>query len=154
MSRLFVPAGVERVVPEYFSRALKHLDPNLIVYFNPHRDRWIIDRCTRDGVHRSEAHAHTASCPRTNVRVVQDAEGGYMPLCDAVLDDLRASDTWSKYGSVEQYATETDNAAAAMRAEQQRKVDALYHETTKDHRAQLAKAWTLIQRHDTARVNQ
>ncbi len=151
--KLILPPNLERVVPDWFARALRETDPNLIVYFNPMRERWVIDRCTRGGVHNAAAHDHDPSCPRTNVTVVQD-EGQYMPLCQAVIDDLRSRDAWSRYGSFETYDAVTQHAADAAKEETERKIDQMYHETTKDNRAQLAKAWTLIQRHDTARVNQ
>jgi hypothetical protein len=55
---LILPANTERIVPSWFSTKLKDTDPNLIVYFNPHKGRWIIDRCSRDGEFSSVPHTH------------------------------------------------------------------------------------------------
>jgi hypothetical protein len=151
--KLFLPPDVERVVPSWFADALRATDPNLMVYFNPQRKRWTIDRCTRGGVHNAGAHVHTNECPRTNVRVVQD-QGQYMPLCQAVIDDLRGSDAWAQHGSVSQFMLTSDNAAADDVAKRKRQIDALYSEATRDNRRQLLRAYHLFQQHDTARVNQ
>lgn len=151
--KLFLPKDVERVVPPWFTAALRETDPNLIVYFNPMKQRWVIDRCTRGGLHNAGAHVHTNDCPRTNVTVVQD-EGQYMPLCQAVIDNLRASDAWSQHRSADQFTRSGENAAAEDKAKREKAIDDLYHETTKDNRRQLLQAFHLMQQHDTARVNQ
>ena len=150
---LFLPQNVERVIPPWFAAALRETDPNLILYFNPQRKRWVIDRCTRGGVHNAGAHEHTNACPRTNVRVVEDA-GHYMPLCQAVLDDLRGSDAWAKHTDVSQFMLANDNAAAEDAARRKRQIDALHSEATRDNRRQLMRAYHLMQQHDTARINQ
>jgi hypothetical protein len=150
---LLLPKDIEHVVPPWFAAALRETDPNLIVYFNPMRKRWVIDRCTRGGVHNAGAHLHTNECPRTNVTVVQD-EGQYMPLCQAVIDDLRSRDAWAQHGSSEQFLKVSDNAADEDEAARKRAIDVIYAETTKDNRRQLMRAFHLMQQHDTARVNQ
>lgn len=152
MSALILPAGVERVVPDYFSRGLRALDPNLIVYFNVRRQRWIIDRCTRGGLHNAALHAHTPECPKTNVLVVQD-EGQYMPLCDAVLDELRGMDSWS-HKTADQFVLHHENALAADEAKRSAAIDTVFREASKDNRRQLLKAYDLTQIHDVHRVNQ
>jgi hypothetical protein len=151
---LFLPDNVERVVPDWFRRALAETDPNLIVCYNPMRKRWVIDRCTRGGAMNAAAHTHTPECPRTNVTVVQEEDRSYKPLCQAVIDDLRSRDTWTKYGSAEKYHDASETAAASATAEIDRKVDELYSETTKDNRRQLLRAFDIMQNHDLARVNQ
>lgn len=150
---LILPKNLERVMPPWFESALRETDPNLICYYNPMRERWVIDRCTRGGVHNAGQHLHTNECPRTNVTVVQDG-GRYMPLCQRVIDELRATDQWSQSGSVEQFILSADNAAAEDEADRKRKIDAVHHEATKDNRRQLMRAFHLMQQHDTARVNQ
>jgi hypothetical protein len=147
---LILPRNIDRLVPDWFSTRLKDTDPNLIVYFNEHRGRWIVDRCTRDGVMSSIGHTHDATCPRTNVIVVHD-EGKYMPLCDAVIDQIRAMDTWSTDGSLEKYKARN----AAMEAEYQVKTDTeqrnLYIDAGLDNKRQLNHALDLISRHDVLR---
>lgn len=148
---LLLPPGVERSVPDWFSSQLRALDPNLIVYFNPLKQRWVIDRCTRGGIHNAALHAHTPECPRTNVMVVKDGEQ-YMPLCEAVLDDLRSQDSW-KHGSEEQFILHHDNIAAEDEASRNRQIDSLFRGASLDNRRQLLKAYDLTQIHDTARLN-
>lgn len=151
---LLVPRGVDRVVPDWFASQLREIDPNLIVYFNPHRQRWIIDRCTRGGVHNAPLHTHTPECKTTNVRVVQEKDGSYMPLCQQVLDELKASDAWSAFGNEENFSRHYDNEAVEDEARRERQIDALYREASADNRRQLLKAYDLTQRHDVHRVNQ
>lgn len=149
---IHLPAGFVRTVPDWFASQLRSLDPNLVCYFNPHKQRYIIDRCTRGGIHNAAAHTHTPECPKTNVMVVQD-EGQYMPLCEKVLDELRSMDSWS-HGSVEQFTLHHDNALAEDVAKRDAAIDAVFREASKDNRRQLLKAYDLTQTHDTARVNQ
>jgi hypothetical protein len=140
-------------VPEWFQRALRETDHNLIVYYNPHRKRWVVDRCTRNGEKSlGLAHAHTPECPRTNVMVVQD-EGQYMPLCQSVIDEIRSKDSW-RYSSVDEFLKAGDEMVAADEAARDAKIDTIYREASIDNKRQLAKAWDLYQRHDLVRINQ
>lgn len=150
---LLLPPGVERSVPDWFASQLRALDPNLIVYFNPLKQRWVIDRCTRGGVHNAALHEHTPACPRTNVMVVKDGER-YMPLCEAVLDDLRSQDSWATHETVEQFVLHHENASAEDEATRSAAVDTVFREASIDNRRQLLKAYDLTQIHDVHRVNQ
>jgi len=147
---MILPSSVERVVPSWFAAALSNIDPNLICYFNPLRRRWVIDRCTRGGELNAAAHSHNAECPRVNVTVVQD-EGKYMPLCDAVLTDLRSKDTWAQHGTAENYHRFVENQHAEGTAKTDKAVRNLYTEASADNRRQLNEAWTIQQTHDLAR---
>lgn len=89
-----------------FLKRIHSIDPKLIVYWNPFRGRWIIDRYTCNSDHRS----HDA-CPRANVHVVQSDEGGYHPLNDRVLDYLRQGDMWKT--SPDEINRALDDAKAA-----------------------------------------
>jgi hypothetical protein len=84
--------------------------------------------------------------------VVRDGEQ-YMPLCEAVLDDLRSQDSW-KHGTVEQFIVHHDNALAEDEAKRNAAIDAVFREASIDNKRQLQKAYDLTQLHDTARVNQ
>jgi hypothetical protein len=84
--------------------------------------------------------------------VVKDGEQ-YMPLCEAVLDDLRVRDSW-KFGTVEQFMVHHDNAAAEDEAKRNAAVDAVFREASIDNRRQLLKAYDLTQIHDVHRINQ
>jgi hypothetical protein len=147
---LILPRNVVRLVPDWFLTRLKDTDPNLIVYFNELKNRWIIDRCTRDGVMASAAHTHDATCPRTNVIVVND-EGKYMPLCDAVIDTIRAMDTWSTDRSLEKYKARNAAMEAAEKAKTDTAMRNLYVDAGLDNKRQLNHALDLIARHDVLR---
>lgn len=149
---MYLPQGFERSMPDWFASQLRALDPNLICYFNPMKQRWTIDRCTRGGAMNAAVHEHTPECPRTNVMIVQD-EGQYMPLCDAVLDDLRAKDSW-KFRSVEEYQRHNAAVLAEDEAKRNAAIDTLFREASIDNRRQLLKAYDLTQIHDTARPHQ
>jgi hypothetical protein len=95
-----------------FVQRLKHIDSKLLVYWNRFRGRWVIDRHTCDCL--GDSHSH--SCPRVNVRLVQTEDGDYHPLNDRVLDDLRASDTWSQGLTPESINARLDIAKAAYDA--------------------------------------
>lgn len=148
---IHLPAGFVRTVPDWFASQLRALDPNLICYFNAHKQRYIIDRCTRGGVHNAALHTHTPECPKTNVMVIQD-QGQYMPLCEKVLDELRGMDSWS-HGTAEQFILHHENALAEDEAKRNADIDSAFDLASKENRRQLLKAYDLIQTHDM-RVNQ
>jgi hypothetical protein len=143
---LLLPANMVRLVPEWFSTQLKDTDPNLIVYFNEFKNRWIIDRCSRDGVMFSIAHKHEPTCPRTNVLVVND-EGHYMPLCSAVIDTIRAMDTWSNDGSLEKYKARNSKMETDYQAQTDKEQRNLYIDAGMDNKRQIQQAIDLIDRH-------
>jgi hypothetical protein len=148
---LLLPANTERIVPDWFVARLRDTDPNLIVYFNHRKQRWIIDRCYRDGEFKTIPHTHDPSCPRTNVMVVRDENDGYMPLCDAVIDQLRAKDAWTMHGSLENYKAFNRAKEDATQAAIDKAVKDLYDDAGKDDKRQLTRAFDLIQRHDVDR---
>jgi hypothetical protein len=148
---LLLPSNIERLVPDWFLTRLKDTDPNLIVYFNPMKQRWIIDRCSRDGEFHSVPHQHTPSCPRTNVLVVQDKDNAYMPLCDEVIAKIRAMDTWSKHSTVESFRAANAEKELAYKIKNEADMRELYLNAAKDDKRQLNQALDLIARHDVLR---
>jgi hypothetical protein len=146
---LIVPSSC-RTVPAWFAQRLKDADRNLITYFNPMRNRWIIDRCTRTDLHDT----HTNECPKTNVMILATEDGGYFPLCDEALDRILSMDAWRAAGSYEQFHRNRIRVEAEDAAKREAKIDTLYREASLDNKRQLNQAFTLIQRHDTARINQ
>jgi len=76
-----------------------------------------------------------------------------MPLCESVLDWLRAHDNWKQFANEHDYITHLSNVGSAyddkMRADRR---DNTHHRTT-DHRIQLNKMKLLLDRHDL-KVNQ
>jgi hypothetical protein len=162
MSNLFVPvdrmmipasAAFSKEVPDWFLRAMRDIDPALIVYWNPIRKRFILDRCTAAGVHSAADHTHTPECPRTNVKIVQGVDGEFMPLCESVLEWLRKNDTWNNHGSAEMFV----GALATQDAQYQQKLAAERrdntHRTTLENRRQLLKMKHLADQH-SLKINQ
>lgn len=140
-------------MPEWFAVALRDIDPSLIVFFNPIRARWILDRCTAGGELHVSNHEHTPECPRTNVKVIQDETGQYLPLSPDILDWLRANDTWAQHSSAGQMITILANQDAAYqeRLKEERRDNT--HHRTLDHKRQIQKAKNLMDQHDL-KVNQ
>lgn len=149
MSDLILPDSC-RTVPDWFKQMLLDTDRNLIVYFNPFKGRWIVDRCTRTDMHDS----HSITCPKTNVLVLEGENGDYYPLCEGAIDRIRSMDQWKEHGSYEAFHRERINREIADLAQREAAIKTSYKEAGLDNKRQLNDAFTLIQRHDTARVNQ
>lgn len=137
---LLTLSTTERIVPDWFLRRLKDIDPALKVYFNPMRQRWVIDRCTRDDANLHSDHTY---CLSTNVMVVQD-DAGYMPLCDQVLDKLKAADVWTQFGgaaNLERHLQALDDAnQAKLRRDRKENTE----HVTRDNRVTLNQAASLV----------
>lgn len=146
---LIVPSSA-RSVPAWFSQRLKDADRNLIVYFNPMRNRWIIDRCTRTDMHDT----HTNDCPKTNVMILHGEDGEYLPLCEAAIDRILSIDAWRDAGSYEQFQRNRMKMEAEDAAKREASIDTMYREASLDNKRQLNEALTLTQRHDILRINQ
>jgi hypothetical protein len=155
MSTLIIPRHLanERTIPEWFTNGLKDIDPSLIVYWNHLRGRWTIDRCTVAGEKHTSNHTHDASCTTTNVKVVQDESGEYMPLCQDVLDWLRAHDTWTQTKTLDQCLLEMSNRFEAYQNKLKRERRDNTRRVTLEHKPQLLKMKHLIDQHDL-KVNQ
>lgn len=155
MSNLIIPRHLaqDRIIPPWFTTGLKGIDPSLIVYWNHLRGRWIIDRCTAAGEKHTANHTHSPECPTTNVKVVQDEAGDYMPLCQDVLDWFRANDRWNQTASTEQLITELRNKDEAYQAKLKQDRRDNTHHVTMDHKRQLLKMKHLMDQHNLE-VNQ
>lgn len=127
-------------VPDWFLTRLKDTDPNLIVYFNPFRQRFVIDR-------KVDGQANT------NVMIVQAEDGEFMPLTDNTIDRIRSMDAWSKHGSYEAYHRHNINLAAEDAAKTEAEIKENYRLASIDDKAQLNQAFNLIQRHDLVHIH-
>lgn len=155
MSNLIIPRHLaqDRVVPEWFTTGLKEIDPSLIVYFNHLRGRWTVDRCTVAGEKHVANHTHSAECPTTNVKVVQDEAGDYMPLCQDVLDWFRQNDRWEQTASTEQLLIELRNKDEEYQARlKKNRRDNTRHATLSNKR-QLLQMYHIFQQH-SMEINQ
>lgn len=128
-------------VPDWFTRGLKDLDPSLVVYFNPFKERFVVDRKAENG-------------QTTNVMIVQSEEGEFLPLTDNILDRIKSMDAWKQYGSYEAFHRHNISVAAADAAKRDAEIRENYRLNSLDNKRQLRQVYDLIQRHDVARVNQ
>jgi hypothetical protein len=128
-------------VPAWFKARLFDTDPNLVVYFNPFKQRWVIDRKAENGLN-------------TNVMIVQSEDGEFMPLSDSTLDRIKSMDAWKQYGSYEAFHRHNIQVAAEDAAKREAAIRENYRLNSLDNKRQLRQVYNLIQRHDVARVNQ
>jgi hypothetical protein len=146
---LWLPPVMETPeVSESFKRLLRDTDPNLVIYWNPFKQRYMIDR-----VHRDSAGEH-----RHHVLTVEDPEGGFQNPGESHIQKIRALDAWSKFGGNDEAAMlrqrrERENAKAEYDARRQEEVKELWANAAKDDKAQLLKAYDLIKIHDMGRVH-
>jgi hypothetical protein len=147
MSSFIVPASAleGRTAPDWFKQRLKSIDPCLFVYWNPIRCRWTIDRYTCG---MSSLHEHGNHCPRTNVKVVQDQQGEYMPLCEQIIEWLQGHDVGSQFDSAEDYVRHLRAIGDANDAKIKKDMRENTRHATLSNKRQLLQAHTLIQRHD------
>lgn len=130
----------DRVVPDWFTLLLKDVDRSLVAYFNPWKDRWVINRKAEDGSFH-------------HILMVEGDNSDYAPLNERVISKLKEMDTWSKYGSAENFHLANDNALAEDEAKRQAKIDDVYDHSAQINRRQLNEAHTLMQRHDMSEIH-
>lgn len=133
-------------VPQWFRRRLRDIDAALVVYFNPFRGVFCIDRCVKGQDCLSRDHVE---CEKTNVMLFEH-------IGEAALEKLKSTDAWTKFGG--------NDEAALLRMRREHEIakeefDAKAHEEARgnyragllEDRAQVNKALHLIQQHDVAR---
>jgi hypothetical protein len=140
-------AGAEATeIPDWFRRRLRDVDAALVVYFNPFRGVFCIDRCVKGQDCLSRDHA---SCEKTNVMLFEH-------IGEAALEKLKSMDAWTHSGGKDE--------AALLRFRRRHEIAKEEHDAKTDaemrgefrakmleDRPQLTEALTLIQRHDVAR---
>lgn len=124
-----------------FVERLKNLDSQLVVYWNPYKGCWMIDRKVDGQVN-------------TNVLVCKADNGDALPLNDNIIERLQSMDAWKEYGTYEAFHA----ANLAKEAEGLAKIDTEVRENYRlaaiDDKRQLHRAYDLIKTHDVARINQ
>ena len=128
-------------LPDWFARGLKDLDPSLVCYLNPFKNRWVVDRKAENG-------------QTTNVMVVQSEEGEFMPLTDNTLERIKSMDAWKQYGSYEAFHRHNIQVEVDAAAKRDAEIRENYRLNSLDNKRQLRQVYDLVQRHDVARVNQ
>lgn len=132
-----------RSVPDWFKRRLRDIDTALVVYFNPFKNQFCIDRCIKGSDCLSSTHIE---CEKSNVHI-------FRHMGEAALDDLKAKDGWTKYGTLENQRRDRENQKAEYDAKQREAAREAYKEAGLDNKAQLHRALDLIKTHDCARVH-
>jgi len=130
----------DRVVPDWFLRLLKDVDPALCVFYNRFHDRWMIQRKAEDNTQH-------------HVLTVEGDNGEYMSLNERTIAKLKEMDTWSKYGSAENFHLSNENTLAEDEAKRQAKIDDVYTHSAQINRRQLHEAHSLIQTHDMSEIH-
>lgn len=152
--KLILPESMDApTIPEWFLTSLRAIDAGLVIYWNRHMNRFVIDRCIN-----SVPHTHTPSCQRANVLICEDEEHGYMGPCDRILDKIKSMDAWTKYGDsgeigLMRQRKERENAKADFDAKAAEDAKAIWRDGFKDDRCQINKLVHLLQQHDVARVH-
>jgi hypothetical protein len=126
--------------PEWFLKLLRDTDPKLVAYWNGFKSCWMIDRKTDDGQF-------------TNVLTCKAPNGDPLPLNENIIERIRSMDAWKKFGSYEAFHQHNINMAAEDERKRNEKIREDFRNASLDDKAQLHKAYDLIQRHDM-RVNQ
>lgn len=116
-------------IPGWFRRSLHDIDPALVVYHNPFRNKFVIDRCTRDD---ASLHDNHLRCPKVNVTEFQH-------IGTKALDDLKASDLWQKHGSIENFRRANTNMEADWKEKNQREQREVYENVARDDKRQIQK---------------
>lgn len=160
MDRITLVGGGRPAIPEGFRERLRALDPTLCVRWNQpppwskKPPRFIIEQCVK---HYAIGAEHDHTCQRLYVFLVQDAEGGMMPLGDAVLEEIKSRDVQrAGYGpnDLDRFIREHQEQLDANREQiTAAQADSVRH-ASRFNRRQLLKAVHLIQQHDVCRINQ
>lgn len=126
-------------VPNWFQKRLTELDHGLICYWNPLRRFYVIDRCVLSN--EDTFHVHSPACPKTNVTT-------FPRISEAVIDDLKRMDAWSKFGSVEAMQRNRAEMEQEFKEKNERDQREVHEFAARDNKRQLQQAFDLIQRHD------
>lgn len=137
-----------RTVPDWFRRRLRDIDPALVVYFNPFREQFCIDRCVKGRDCLSSNHVE---CEKTNVML-------FPHMGEQALDDLKKMDSWTNFGGNNEDALlrmRRDHEIAKEEHDEKLRQTARenYAAGAREDRVQLNKVLHLMQQHDTARVH-
>lgn len=124
-----------------FLERLKNLDPQLVVYWNPYKGCWMIDRKIDGQVN-------------TNVLVCKADNGDALPLNDNIIDRLQSMDAWKEYGTYEAFHAANLAREAEAKAKINTEIRENYRLAAIDDKRQLHRAYDLIKTHDVARINQ
>ena len=147
---LYLPAQAlseQRTPSEDFVETLRDLDPRLIVTWNRLKHRWVVEECMQHAIEApSDGHCHL--CRRSYVWLVQDPEGGPMPLGSRVIEELRGMDIYKKFDGPEGIVKAMDEIDRKNQEAEKKQVREHIQGRKKDNKRQLEQAITLIDRHD------
>lgn len=138
----------KRTISESFLRRLKDTDPGLVVYFNPFKGKFVIDRCTN-----SDMHTHGSLCPRVHVMFVETPDGNFMEPNDRAIDKLRSMDCWQKFGTAEKMLKSQERAESEYKEKAHEEAREGYRDAMLDDKRQIQHAIDLIKRHSMHEVH-
>ena len=128
-------------VPAWFLRRLRDIDSALVCYFNPYKKQFVIDRCTRGADCLSSDHV---SCEKTTVML-------FPHMGEAAIEKLKSMDSWSKFGSLDNFHRDGEQQKAEWDAKQAAAIRDDYKHAAADNRKRLLETYDLIKRHDLTR---
>src|ERR1043165_5149069 len=139
---LYLPSDVlsdQRTPGEDFVGQLRAFDPRLIVTWNRRKNRWLIEECMQHAIEAPiEGHCHL--CRRSYVWLVQDPDGGYMPLCSRIIEELKGMDVCRKFGSPEGVVKAMDKIDRKNQAAEKKHVREHIQNQKRDNKRQLEQA--------------
>jgi hypothetical protein len=148
MSDIILVGSEATEIPDWFRRRLRDIDRALVVYFNPFRRQFVIDRCVRGSDCLSSDHI---SCEKTNVMLFDH-------VGEAAIEKLKSMDAWTKYGGKDEAALmrfRREHEIAKEEFDGKRRAEAKrsYNEAAKDERLAVNHLKHLVEQHDIGRVH-
>ena len=148
MSDIVLVGSESTEIPAWFRRRLKDIDRALVVYFNPFRRVFCIDRCVKGSDCLSSDHV---SCEKTNVMLFEH-------IGESALEKLKSMDAWTRFGGNDEAALQRSRrtheiAKEDWEAKRREEARQSYRETQKDERLAVNKLKHLVEQHDIARMH-
>lgn len=148
MSDILLVGSEATEIPAWFRRRLRDIDRALVVYFNPFRGIFCIDRCVKGSDCLSSDHI---SCEKSNVMLFEH-------IGEAAIEKLKSMDAWTNFGGNDEAALlrfrrEHEIAKEEWDAKRREEAKQSYKDAQKDERLAVNHLKHLVEQHDIARVH-
>jgi hypothetical protein len=148
MSDIVLVGSEATEIPDWFRRRLRDIDHALVVYFNPFRRVFCIDRCVRGQECLLSEHL---PCEKTNVMLFEH-------IGEAAIEKLKSMDAWTKFGGNDEAALlrfrrEHEIAKEEFDAKRLAEAKKSYKDVQRDERLAVNHLKHLVEQHDIARVH-
>jgi hypothetical protein len=148
MSDIVLVGSEATEIPDWFRRRLRDIDRALVVYFNPFRRVFCIDRCVRGQDCLLSEHL---PCEKTNVMLFEH-------IGEAAIEKLKSMDAWTKFGGNDEAALlrfrrEHEIAKEEFDAKRLAEAKKSYKDVQRDERLAVNHLKHLVEQHDIARVH-